>query len=62
MLTRSSITLRMWSDISPLEVLSSEKIWYMGNSEETKSFVCEEAAVSISLVDRGFQGTMTLLS
>ena len=56
MLTRSSITLRMWSDTSPLEELSSEKIWYMGNSEETKSFVCEEAAVSISLLIEDFKG------
>ena len=40
------MTLRMWSEISPFFALgSSEKIWYMGTSDDTKSFVWEMRAI-----------------
>ena len=41
------MTLRIWSEISPFLLLgSSEKIWYIGTSEDTNSFVWERGGTS----------------
>lgn len=60
------MTLRIWSVISPfLPLGSSEKILYIGTSEDTKSFVWESAfpvhSVRLKFMDPPRQ-THTLLS